>query len=61
MSRLDRIKRKRIVLFSLRPVFAVDEAGHDYINVGCLPSRSKIMWQIAVKNHLLEDESLRYH
>ena len=52
MSRLDRIKRKRIILFSLRPVFALDEAGHDYINVGCLPSRSKIMWQIAVKKSL---------
>ena len=32
-------------LFSLRPVFALDEVGHDYINVGCLPS--------SVKNNVL--------
>ena len=28
-------------MFSLRPVFAPDEVGHDYINVGCLPSSVK--------------------
>ena len=54
LARLDVLKKNP--LFSLRPLFALDEVGHDYFtSERSVIRRLKLMWQIrAVKeSHLI--------